>query len=536
MKFNFRYSAFKLITMAVLPICCLSCINKNNTLGGSYIAESEKYDVYTAEIPLEEIEMRIADDISGFSATRITVGAIRDDEFGVTTRSGAITLVPIHRPLNFGKNPKFKSFTLTLAQDTTLSVSQADEKKILQNINVYELEERVGVPDFNSNNTNIKHSVKRITNGIPVYNGKGPLTFSFTKEFGEKYMTMSEDLQKGKIDEYLKKFPGIYLKTDEPNGNGGRINMFKHNMQLNNNLVKDSYAKLEFSAEYKGKNVDTSFLFYFGAQEFQNIDSLINRGGKIDQFAFNVTGHSTRMMAGKAFDKIYVEGGGGLKPVIPAESMRKACIDAISMKGNPKEAIITKATIHLPFEFPADYKSMYKYPNILSPSCKIKGKKKSTFANITDASNSSENMGDLDRSLLEYAPDISFYLQKLLKLKDKTKYKEFDLWLMIMAKEVKIKNNAMSQRERQLQELARINALNNFYNGYGGGYGGYYGGRYNYGTNYLMERYAASQSQSKKEIYVAIDKDRYYNATLIGPTATSSKKPKLEITFALPKK
>ena len=51
-----------------------------------------------------------------------------------------------------------------------------------------------------------------------------------------------------------------------------------------------------------------------------------------------------------------------------------------------------------------------------------------------------------------------------------------------------------------------------------------------------MERYAASQSQSKKEIYVAIDKDRYYNATLIGPTATSSKKPKLEITFALPKK
>ena len=105
-----------------------------------------------------------------------------------------------------------------------------------------------------------------------------------------------------------------------------------------------------------------------------------------------------------------------------------------------------------------------------------------------------------------------------------------------MAKEVKIKNNAMSQRERQLQELARINALNNFYNGYGGGYGGYYGGRYNYGTNYLMERYAASQSQSKKEIYVAIDKDRYYNATLIGPTATSSKKPKLEITFALPKK
>ena len=75
------------------------------------------------------------------------------------------------------------------------------------------------------------------------------------------------------------------------------------------------------------------------------------------------------------------------------------------------------------------------------------------------------------------------------------------------------------------------------YGGYGYGYGGYGYGGYGYYNNYYnyqtMAQYAFS-SATKTTSSTELDKDRYYRAVLRGPKA-DGKKPKLKVTFAIPK-
>ena len=85
----------------------VSCVNIDERLGGDLVATNQKYDIYTAEIPIEEIQMRTVDSLVAFSSKRITFGSIRDDEFGLSRRGSVVTLVPVLDTFDFGKNPKF---------------------------------------------------------------------------------------------------------------------------------------------------------------------------------------------------------------------------------------------------------------------------------------------------------------------------------------------------------------------------------------------------------------------------------------------
>ena len=70
-------------------------------------------------------------------------------------------------------------------------------------------------------------------------------------------------------------------------------------------------------------------------------------------------------------------------------------------------------------------------------------------------------------------------------------------------------------------------------NGYGyGGYGGY---GYNNYYNYMMMAQYASASATQTSISTELDKDRYYNCHLLGPGSDSGRRPKLKITYAIPK-
>ena len=165
MKLSFRAGAAALMLSA--GILCGSCINVNKTLGESLIPDNQLYDIYTAEFPIEDIEQDMPDSLSGYNMYKFTFGALRDDTFGLTTRSTAFTLVPIADTLDFGKNAKFRQFHLSAVAD---SISYADptQQYILQNINVYELESPLNLSKLNPE---IKYNRKRITDGVPVYNG-----------------------------------------------------------------------------------------------------------------------------------------------------------------------------------------------------------------------------------------------------------------------------------------------------------------------------------------------------------------------------
>lgn len=554
---NLYKKAMKTMAAAVLICSCCSCIYQDYELGSNLLATEDQFDFYTAEIPLENIEMRMADSLSGYSQTRITFGAVKDPDFGITTRSSAITIVPMRDSLDFGAEAEFESFRLILDRDTMSLASEAD-RYMLQNINVYELTEAIDTTyDINSK---IKHGDKRVTKNIPVYNGyEDTLSFIFTKEFGEKYMGITLEDTKD-IRTFTKKFPGIYVTTDVPANDGGRINMFTLQLHTNTSYyLIGNYAELKFNARYDGERKDTSFLFYLCPDRLYDVDSLLyNSTGNLPQYCLNISSQESAHLGGKATDKIYVEGGGGLKPVISATELKEKFIAEISKHGDPATALINKASLIFPFEFPENYEDMTTYPQILNPTCRVRANGRLSFGGLTDSSASDEDQGDVNRSLLVYAPDITYHAQTILGLDENAEFSNYDVWLLIMANEVEKEREDKTQSDAQQEyynKLMYSNYYNSMYGGYGyggygypyggygyGGYGGYGYGGYGYNDYYsnyysfmlMQQYYNSANSSSQAATSAMLDKDRYYHAVLRGPEDPVAH-PTIRITYAIPK-
>ena len=541
-------------TLALSGIIFLnSCINKDENLGRDYLADNQKYDIYSAEFDIEDIELSYPDSLSAYSLYKLSFGAIKDETFGLSTRACAFTLVPVNKSLDFGKEGTrvFKKFHFSAVYDS-VSCSNPAQASILQNVNVYELEKPI---NFNAAYPDIQKGSVRITDGIPVYNGKDSLSFNFSKAFGEKYMTIQpSDLDA--IKAYTKKFPGIYISTDKPLENGGRINMFRLPIDVSNSYIYGSVATLYFKAEYEGKGVvDTSFIFYLGPlSRYDMSGTKSTTVANHPQIAYNMATTESAPIEGKATDKIYFEGGRGVKPVIKAASIRQKALEIISKHGNPETIVINKASLILPFDFPANYTEMDYFPKAMSPTTRIvkekDGKKKITFAGISDSSVKDENQGNINRSLCNYAPDMTHHFQEIIKQKDASKIENYDIWLLAMAEETVSNRSAASQSGLSDFERSMMyqNYYNNMYNGYGygGGYGGYgygYGGGYGgyggynyFNYMYLSQMYASRQKASPTKKQTMMDPHRFYRAVLNGPQAgAGAKKPKMKIVYSVPK-
>ena len=311
------------LALAAAFVCCISCIETNYRIGSELMPKNQAYTIYTRTIPIKEISMAMADSLSGYSSSRITIGAVRDDIFGLGTRSCALTLIPLFQDsLDLGKNPEFKSFHFAAAKDT-VSYSRPDQERIFQTFKVYELEEPLDASvDFDCNKP-VAHLDRSITKGSVVYTGDDSLSFNFSEEFGRRYLEELDDEVLKDIDSYLEKFPGIYIEADAPAGNGGRINMFDLQLGYNSEygFIEGNYASLRFSSEFDGERKDTTLRFYYGATDFYDLDSLLtySGSGSFPQYSLNLTSQETEMFSGQADDRILVDGGGGLKPKIAAK-------------------------------------------------------------------------------------------------------------------------------------------------------------------------------------------------------------------------
>ena len=347
------------------------------------------------------------------------------------------------------------------------------------------------------------------------------------------------------IDTYRKNFPGIYISVDEPVGEGGRINMFKVPIDVANGSIYGSYAALRFQADYGTRTqVDTSFLFYIGPVEKYDMSSVTSTSvNDYPQVAYDLATHESKSMEGKATDILWFEGGQGLKPVVRAKAIKDKLSSLVSQHGDASQIIVSKATIELPFEFPEDYQDMRLYPTTLSPTCRIVSDDgTTTFAGITDASVSTENQGNVNRSTLMYAPDLSHHIQSLLRLTDESKISNYDIWFLAMADEVVTttsSSSSSSDLSDYYQQLAYMSYYNNMYGGYGGyGYGGYGYGSYGYGSNYynyynyMMLANMYSSSTTTTSTQSMMDFHRFYRAPLNGPA--SARGPKLRVTYAIP--
>ncbi|MCF0175365.1 MAG: hypothetical protein HUJ94_00860 [Bacteroidales bacterium] len=533
------------------------------------IPENQLFDVYVDTLYLDDIRMESLDNLSGYSSLRMTFGAIRDEAFGLTTRSCALSLVPISDTLDFGSNPKLKSFGFNAVNDT-VSCVQADQAHILQNIKVHDLEEIPTVCKDSAWSSFVYSSdVRResyinlpvISKGIPTYGGGDTLGFFFTDAFAQKYMDKMLNASKNNvyvldtIPNFIKMLPGIIISSDLPDGNGGRINMFDISIYTEDSYVKGNFAELKFNSTYDGVQKDTSFLFFFGPATKIKYNKNSSSPTMPTQYAFNLIEHESqgKVISGLG-ESFRIEGGTGLKPVISAKEIRDKLVAKMTRHGVKKvdEVVINRSSMILPFIMPEDYTRMGLYPTILNPTCKIfnEESEKYNYASITDATVSAEDEGDINRSLLNYAPDISFHTQEIVRLKDDAVFSNYDLWMLIM-KEETYKTTSSSSSSSNSDYYNYLMMMQYLYGGYGygsyGGYGGYgysgYGGYGGYGSygynnyyNYYLYNMMYNQSQSSSSsssTATQLDIDRYYDAVLAGPQAKGDR-PRLVVVYSVP--
>ena len=558
MRFDLLGRVSRLAAIGAILLGSASCVDINEELGENLIPTDQKWDVFTPEaVDLKDIRLQLSDSLSGYSTTRFTFGAINDGTLGTCTKSSSFTLVPIWDTLDFGRNTKIQQFHFTAVRDTLSTVYDKDQR-ILQNVYVSELKKPLDSTVIYMGSLSDPRVLEeyvdlgnRITVGTPVYSGGDSLSFDFSLEFAERFVEKLKKADMDSVNAYINDIPGIYFYTDTPVGSGGRINMFELEIQTNSyNFVTGNFAELKFTAEYDHSDepVDTSFVFIFGPGDFVRVDD----DGNITfptQVAFNAGSHETSQLyegeGALATDKIYVEGGSGVKPVVKAEGIKKILEEMLDEAGitDPSQVVINKATIMMPYNVDGDYDALDKYPTILSPTVRLRSTEGDyvSYAGLTDASIESENQGNINRSTHMYAPDISHHIQEILKL-DRSdaeyakKISNYDIWFLIMFEEVISEGNTNSNNN--------FNNLlyNSYYNnmmydpyGYGYGYGGYGGYGYsNYYTYMMMAQYASMGSSSNEKVSTELDRDRYYNAVLNGPDAEGAR-PQLKVTFSVPK-
>ena len=565
MNFRFFSRVSRIAAIGAILLGSASCVNVNEHLGENLIPTDQKWDVYTPEAAdLKEIHLQMSDSLSAYSTTRFTIGAVNDGRFGTSIKSTSFTLVPLYDTLDFGKDMKIKQFHFAATRDT-LSVVRKEQLKMLQNVHVSELKKPLDSTVLYMGafmNSQIRaeylNTEEIITVGTPVYDGGDTLSFDFSREFTERFVEKLRTADLDSMDLYVQQLPGIYITTDLPTGEGGRINMFNLDMVTSDGYMAGNYAELKFTAKYDHSEepVDTSFIFFFGPADFMNDDTTEYP----TQFAFNASDHDTYdLYKGDgtiATDKIYIEGGSGVKPVIKAREIKRILNEEIAKAGiaDPREIVINKATLILPYEVDGNYDLLDQYPTILSPTVRLRSSEGGyvSYAGLTDSSIETENQGDINRSRSLYSPDVSHHVQEILKLDENDENYEkniekYDIWFLIMHEEVEETSSSSSSMNDYYQNLLYNSYYNSMmydpygygygYGGYGyGGYGGYGGYSSNYYNYYMMAMYASSygSSSTSETTSIELDRDRYYFGVLNGPEAAGAK-PQLKITFSAPK-
>lgn len=550
---------FPAITAAL--ICCLSCVETDYKIGGNFIPENLKYTMVTNQEVFLDVDDSPTDSLSGYSSTWVTIGAIRDEDLGLTTRSSILYLVPINDTLDFGHDPVFRRMHFSMPLDS-VNVADESQRHILQNVNVYGLTETIDPKydyDCNADFSDKIDRTKRIVNTCPVINGKDSLSFDFTKDYASQFLTLTQD-DLADIKTYKKKIKGFYLDTDVPADNSGRINMFHLQLGFDANYLylTGSFARLDITSTFNGEKKDSSYYFYASPSEIFDMDSLLYNTsvGNLPQYALNLT-HQDNYKSDKARNSLCVEGGGGLKPHIIAKSLRDQVRATIERNGhNPDKVSFTKASLSFFYDAPDEkYEGLKHFPIMLSPTVRLHAvdttggvsTKKIMYDGITDSSSSSENQGDINYSLQCYSPDITYHLQGLVTAKDSVLVNgDYDIWLLIMAYRTIVTESSSSEMNDYYSALAYQQYYNSMYGGYGGyggygygyGYGGYGGYGYDPYSNYYSYMMAASMysgNSSSTSVSLELDKDRFYKAFLCGKNhPDESRRPKLVFSYIIP--
>ncbi|MBQ5402610.1 MAG: DUF4270 family protein, partial [Bacteroidales bacterium] len=389
----------------MVSIC--SCITVNQTLGSAYVPSDRDLKVKTVSFDVP-VGMKMADSLQT-STTYMVLGNLYDSFYGETTAEFAATVTPPDT-VPWGKNPVYKSAKLQLVKFSSQTYADGQEE-LPQNIHVYALTVPLDTNKIYSNCLERKdYSVEEIATGAVIYNGGDTLTIPLKESFAKQYMSATQQ-ELDSTELFLKRFYGIYIKADKPLGGGesGRLTKFK------TGAIKYTFN----STNDLGEQRDTTISFYVGSR-----------------FATEIYTHDTRNMevdGDNNLKTIYYEGMAGIKPHISGEDIRDIIKDWAAGEGvDLKNIIVARASIELPYEIEeGDYTSSDSYPASLYPATRYKyAYNNYQYYPLSAIYDSSYDRGDINRSLQCYKPDVTLYIQNVMKMvaQDKELNDSWDLW------------------------------------------------------------------------------------------------------------
>lgn len=490
-----------LLSVFVFP----SCIETNYTLGDALVPTSNNLYVESASMDLK-IGMKSASDIQS-SSYYYAVGSISSEQFGLTRVDLAATVTPSDTGINFGTDPRFIEAYIMLKRQNVKTYTTGQDN-ITQNLYVYPMAHALDSTMVTCSSVSEKDYI-HVPVGTALLTSQDTVIIPLSDEWGKALMA-STRAELDSMELFIKNHYGLYFSTDDPvEGTvGGRItNFLSGTVYLNISSVNNQNLRR-----------DTSITF--------NIGSVYNG------LATQIFTHSSKDLEIDPENDakvLYYEGLAGIKPFIDAKILRSTIENwAEENNVNLSRILVTRASFELPYEFPEDYRLVDNYyPQGLYPAFYTADstdniKRYTLLGSIYD---DTYDKGDINRSLLCYRPDVTYYIHSLIT-KDKITDDD-NIWLIAPFEYVEQTSSSSSYYDPYM--------YNSYYNPYSyyGGYGYYgYNSYNNYYNNYYYYQslYNMANSSTTKTYYY-VDYMNYAIGQINGNGA--SRHPKLNITYVL---
>jgi len=403
---------------AVLSGCLLlaiviSCVDNDRTLGEQFISEDYLLKIQTAEFTLP-VAQRVHDTVQARNSSSMVAGYLSDDTYGTFGISGASYVVPVSDSAYLGVEPRLKDVYVKLYIDSCRCYSE-NAASMPQNVTLYELVKPLdSTVIFNNSLTPDYLSEEPVSVGSSMIFGPSSVKISLKSEYGEKLLMTTPD-EFVDISLFLKRVYGLCMVIDAPDTHqsGGRLNY----VGLSSSIIYVDYVMNDPEKGIVDK--DTTVNFVFGYLTALN---QYNSGSR----------HLSTENPG---DTLYLEGFSGIKPVVPASSLKamlEEWADHVCREGGyERDAILlSRATLHFPYDMPDDYELFEKdHPLSIFPFTTDVAAYDSTamFCLIDDISYAGG--GEMDRSHSEYCCDVTRQMQDFI-LKEPSEVKSTDdLWI-----------------------------------------------------------------------------------------------------------
>ncbi|MCF0178418.1 MAG: hypothetical protein HUJ90_07290 [Bacteroidales bacterium] len=498
----------RIISLALLcaGIFLTSCINTNYTIGSDLVPTNQNLKIRVGSFDIKVGE-QMADSLQS-TAYYLMFGNNVDELYGLTTIDLAATVTPADSAMRFPADIlEIKEAYITLV-NTQIDTFQPEQENIFQNIYVYQLNRPLDTTDVYSNSVTDEDHFDELVNKPIFYDGSDSLIVNIDKELALYYLTATNE-ELDSLALYQETHYGLYFKAEmQAEGVlGGRINGFTDGSFTIRYSFRDSLGFVR----------DTTNLFTLGD---------VNYGLAVCNFK-----HSTADMAigsDNDLELLFFEGLAGIKPHISALDIKDAISKwAADNNIDLSKLLLSRAIVNLPFEAPEVITDLDKLPTRLYPC------RRSTtvnnyinYAPLYTIYDSTFDRGDIDRVNLTYHPDITMYLQDLIR-RDRDKVeKSDDLWIMSIYEYVQQSSSSSSS-----SSMYDYYNMYNYYNMYGGGYDSYGYGSYDDYYYYMMYSQMSSSSSSQSSSYYYVDYINYSMGYINGNAA--KRHPSIEITYTI---